>query len=75
MAPSTAAKKRETATATASMKPGWIAWNECEAKSVVLDDLEMGRVSLDKSVTAEQLWLLNQLQPEFANIQFDQFKE
>jgi hypothetical protein len=75
MAPPTAAKKRKTATATASKKPGWIAWNECEAKIVVLDDLEMGRVSLDKSVTAEQLWPRYQLQPEFANVQFDQFKE
>jgi hypothetical protein len=47
MAPPTAAKKRKTATATASKKPGWIAWNECEANIVVLDDLEMRIVSLD----------------------------
>jgi hypothetical protein len=63
MAPPTAAKKRKTATATASKKPGWIAWYECEAKIVVLDDLEMGRVSLDKFlVTAEQLQPRYQLQ-------------
>jgi hypothetical protein len=40
----------------------------------VLDDLEMGRVSLEKSVMAEQLWPRYQLLPEFANVQFDQFK-
>jgi hypothetical protein len=48
-------KKRKTPDGTASKKPGWIAWNDCEAKITVLDDLEMGRstrkgnLSLDRS--------------------------
>lgn len=57
-------------------KTDWIDWRKSEAREVILDDLESGRLPLDADVvSAEEAWEEMYFpMPEFQNIMFSQFK-
>ena len=59
-----------------STKTDWIDWRKSEAREVILDDLESGRLPLDADVvSAEEAWEEMYFPlPEFQNVIFSQFK-
>ena len=58
--------------------PGTIDWRNSESKQIVLDDLEVGVISLDESDSAEDLFYgMYQFTPEFIaeRVTFGQFRD
>jgi hypothetical protein len=57
-------------------RQGWVDWRECDARTVLLDDLQSGVLPLDLNVmSAEEAWeTLYKDDDAFLNIKFDQFK-
>lgn len=70
-------KKRKTGV-TQSSKPkkdGWVSWRKCEARQVLLDDLEDGKLALtEEDCSIEAAWDIYRHKSEFAIIVFSQFK-
>ena len=57
--------------------PDWIDWRKSDAREVILDDLNDGRLPLDEDVvSAEEAWEeMCCVLPEFENVVFSQFKK
>ena len=58
-------------------RPGWIDWQSCAAKEIILEDLlpPDGILFGKDNVPAEEVWEFYKKQPGFENVVFSQFKE
>lgn len=71
----TTTKKRKKATNRKPKKEGWIKWNNCEAKQILLNDLEDGNLALTEAdCSTPAAWEIYREKSEFSIVVFSQFK-
>jgi hypothetical protein len=60
--------------APCSHQEGWIDWKKCDARAIILEDLELGILPIE--MPAAEAWTFYyQNMAEFVKVVFNQFKE